>query len=361
METTPSPLILPVFLPHLGCPERCLFCNQQATARSVPSPQAVWEFVEASLNQFPSRPGGREKQVAFYGGSFTAMRQEDQVSYLEVVHPFLLSRQIDSIRISTRPDALNEKVLTLLKEYGVKTVEVGAQSMVDDVLLQSKRGHCAEDSFSAFVRLKDWGFEAGVHLMIGLPGDTCNYFLESLDRLINLKPDFVRIHPTLVLKGSSLATLWKSGEYSPLTLSEAVDWLKKGMLRLERASITVARIGLQPARELEEHFLAGPLHPSLRHLVDSAIFYDMAAHLLRDDSNDPQPVFVCHPRDLSALKGQRNGNILGLKNHFHLTDVLVCGNQDIPRGGLMLQTQKGEVSIDRTSLPFFSEFSPDVF
>lgn len=356
-----TPLIIPVFLPHLGCPERCLFCNQKATAKSVPSPQAVREFIDVSLNHFFSHQGEREKQVAFYGGSFTAMDQEDSVSYLKEVRPFLSSRRIDSIRISTRPDALHEKALTILKEYGVKTIEIGAQSMIDEVLIQSKRGHCAEDSVSAILRLKHWGFEVGVHLMIGLPGDTCDYFLRSLDRIIDLKPDFIRIHPALVLKGASLETLWKLGKYSPLTLNEAVKWLKKGILRLERASITVARIGLQTTRELEEHLLAGPFHPALHQLVDSAIFYDMAKYLLRNDPNGPQPVFICHPKDLSALKGQRNGNILGLKNCFNLRDIFVSGNQDIQRGGLVLQTKTGGVGIDRKSLSFFRDLSSHVF
>jgi hypothetical protein len=233
--------------------------------------------------------------------------------------------------------------------------------MVDEVLNRSMRGHCAEDSTSAISGLKHGGFDVGVHLMIGLPGDTCDHFLHSLDRIIDLEPDFVRIHPALVLKGAPLEILWKSGKYSALTLTEAVDWLKKGVLRLEKACITVARIGLQPTQELEEHLQAGPFHPALHQMVDSAIFYDMAARLLRADSNDPHPGFICHPKDLSTLKGQRNGNILGLKTQFHLTNIVVSGNPDIPRGRLTLQTQKGEVSIDRKSPAFFRESSSHVF
>ncbi len=345
-----TPLIIPIFLPHLGCRERCLFCNQKATAKEVPSPQSVREFIEGSLHHFSSHQGEREKQAAFYGGSFTAMGQEDQLSYLKEIQPFLSSNRINSIRISTRPDVLNERTLTILKEYGVKTVEIGAQSMVDEVLILSKRGHRAEDSATAILRLRHWGFEVGVHLMIGLPGDTCDYFLRSLDQIIGLKPDFVRIHPTLVFKGASLEKLWKSGEYSPLTMDEAVEWLKKSILRLERVSIPVARMGLQTTKELEKHLLAGPFHPALHQLVDSAIFYDMAQYLLRNHPNGSKPFFVCHPKDISTLKGQRNGNILKLKNHFNLRDIFVFGSQDVTRGGLVLQTQGGEVSFHRKSL-----------
>jgi histone acetyltransferase (RNA polymerase elongator complex component) len=344
------PLIIPIFLPHLGCRKRCLFCNQKATAKEVPSPQAVRECIEASLHPISSRPGYREKQVAFYGGSFTAMGREVQMSYLNEVQPFLSAERIDSIRVSTRPDALNEGTLATLKKYGVKTIEVGVQSMIDEVLLLSKRGHTTTDSASAILRLKGWGFEVGVHLMMGLPGDTFDYFQCSLDRVIDLRPDFARIHPTLVLRGAPLEALWRDRKYSPLSLEEAIQWLRKGGLKLEKASLPLARIGLQPSKELEEHLLAGPFHPALHQLVDSAIFYDMAEVLLKKHPDGSNPVFLCNPDDLSNLKGQRSRNILRLKNLFNLSDILTLGNEHIPRGSLVLSTQTGEVWIDRTSL-----------
>jgi histone acetyltransferase (RNA polymerase elongator complex component) len=346
------PLIIPVFLPNLGCHERCLFCNQKAPSEGLSSPSSVRNFIETSLNRFPSEKEDREKQVAFYGGSFTAIHKDDQVRYLKEVQPFLASGLIDSIRISTRPDALDEEILSLLKEYGVKTVEVGVQSMIDEVLFLANRGHSADDTITAMKRLRQWGFEVGVHLMIGLPGDTYDYFLQSLDRVIELKPDFVRIHPTLVLKGAPLEILWRDGEYSPLSLDEAVQWLKKGILRLEKSSISVARIGLQPTKELERDYLAGPYHPALHQLIDSAIFFDMAKYLLRNFPNGSKAIFFCNPKEISNLKGQRNENSLKLKNHFKLSEILIDGRQELPRGFLGLQTQEGVVSIDRRSLAF---------
>ena len=346
------PLIIPVFLPNLGCHERCLFCNQKAPSEGLSSPSSVQNFIETSLNRFPSEKEDREKQVAFYGGSFTAIHKDDQVRYLKEVQPFLASGLIDSIRISTRPDALDEEILSLLKEYGVKTVEVGVQSMIDEVLFLANRGHSADDTITAMKRLRQWGFEVGVHLMIGLPGDTYDYFLQSLDRVIELKPDFVRIHPTLVLKGAPLEILWRDGEYSPLSLDEAVQWLKKGILRLEKSSISVARIGLQPTKELERDYLAGPYHPALHQLIDSAIFFDMAKYLLQNFPNGSKAIFFCNPKEISNLKGQRNENSLKLKNHFKLSEILIDGRQELPRGFLGLQTQEGVVSIDRRSLAF---------
>jgi histone acetyltransferase (RNA polymerase elongator complex component) len=345
-----GPLIIPIFLPNLGCRERCLFCNQKAAAGGLPPPSSVRNFIEASLAGIPSDKKNRERQVAFYGGSFTAIYRDDQVRYLKEVEPFLCSGLVDSVRISTRPDALSEERLSLLKEYGVKTVEVGAQSMIGEVLTLANRGHCAKDTIDAVFRLKSQNFEVGLQLMIGLPGDTCDRFLQTLDQVTELRPDFVRIHPTLVLKGAPLETLWRSGGYFPLSLEEAIQWLKKGILRLEKSSLSIARIGLQPTRELQRDFLAGPYHPAFRQLVDSAIFFDMATSLLRVSKSDGQALFFCHPKEVSNLRGQKNENIMRLKKHFKLSEVLIEGRQELPRGYLGLRNRGEEVSIHRKSL-----------
>jgi histone acetyltransferase (RNA polymerase elongator complex component) len=342
-----NPLIIPIFLPNAGCGERCLFCNQKATAAEIPSPSSIRALIKTSLTELPARKKNKEKQIAFYGGSFTAIGKEDQMLYLKEVQPFLASGVIDSIRISTRPDALSEEILTLLKGYGVKTVELGTQSMIDEVLLLSKRGHSAKDTISAASKLRKWRFEVGIHLMIGLLGDTFDRFLQTLDRIIDLKPDFVRIHPTLVLKGAPLENLWKAGKYSPLSLDEAIQWLKRGMLKLEGASIPVARVGLQPTEDLERNLLAGPYHPALHQLVDSAIFFDMAQHLLQISSNGSQALFYCHPKEVSNLRGQKNENILKLKDQFKLSEILIRERKELPKGCLVMQTPEGEVSIHR--------------
>lgn len=389
-----TPLIIPIFLPYLGCRERCLFCNQKATGEELPSPSCVRNFIEKSLSKltlsnslslrgekrrsnpkedeiatpfrlamtgednkcdgigFVSHEENREKQVAFYGGSFTAVGKEEQVRYLKEVQPFLTSGLIDSIRISTRPDALDEEILFLLKEYGVKTIEIGVQSMIDEVLSLSERGHSAEDTISAISRLRRWGFEVGVQLMIGLPGDTLDRFLKTLNQIIDLKPDFVRIHPTLVLKGAPLKNLWRTGRYLPLSLNEAIQWLKRGILKLEVASIPVARVGLQPTKDLERSLLAGPYHPALHQLIDSAIFFDMAKHLLQISPNGSQAFFQCHPKEVSNLRGQRNENILKIKEHFKLSEILIHERKELSRGCLVIQTNAGEVSIHRKSLGF---------
>lgn len=344
------PLIIPVFLPNLGCGERCLFCNQKAAAEGLPSPSSIRNFIEASLAEIPYGKKNTQKQIAFYGGSFTAIHRDDQARYLKEVEPFIGSGLIDSVRISTRPDALNEETLSLLKEYGVKTVEVGVQSMIDEVLTLANRGHCAKDTVDALFRLKRRNFEMGLQLMIGLPGDTCDRFLQTLDQVVKLKPDFVRIHPTLVLKGAPLEILWRSGGYLPLSLEEAIQWLKKGILRLENSSLPVARIGLQPTRDLERDFLAGPYHPAIRQLVDSAVSFDMATSLLRVSQKNGHALFSCHPKEVSNLRGQKNENILRLKKHFKLSEILINAREELPKGYLELGTHGEEVSIHRKSL-----------
>ena len=344
-----APIIIPIFLPHLGCRQCCLFCNQRVTAEEVPSPPFVRNFIENSIKELPFNRT-REKQIAFYGGSFTAISKEGQIRYLEAARPFLTSRLIDSIRISTRPDALDDEALSLLKEYGVKTVEIGAQSMIDEILSLSQRGHSVADILSATSRLKQYGFEIGLQLMIGLPGDTYELFLETIDRVIDLKPDFLRIHPTLVLRGAPLEILWETGKYVALSLEETIRWLKKGLLTLERSGIRVARIGLQPTQGLEKHFLAGPYHPALHQLVDSEIAFDMAEHLLQNNSGGSHALFFCHPKEISNLRGQRNGNILKLREQFQLQEVFIQGLKEIPRGSLLLNTPSGYASIKRKEL-----------
>jgi histone acetyltransferase (RNA polymerase elongator complex component) len=349
-DTPTRPVIIPVFLSYAECRHQCLFCNPKATAAGGPDPSSLRRFIDTSLQQIPSRHRDRETQVAFYGGSFTAMDPEDQISYLREVRPFLAAGRIDSIRISTRPDALSEEILPLLQEHGVRTVEIGVQSMIDDVLLLSNRGHSAADTVSAISRLKQRNFEVGIQLMIGLPGDTMDRFLHTLDLIIPLRPDFLRIHPTLVLRGAPLETLWRSGRYIPLSLDEAVEWLKRGLLASEKAAVPVARIGLQPTRELEDHFVAGPYHPSLNQLVRSALAFDMASQLLHLSEKQPHARFFCHPRETSTVRGLRNGNILRLRGQFRFKDIFIEAREDVPRECLVLQTSNGERSMHRREL-----------
>lgn len=326
-----TPIIIPIFLPHIGCPNRCIFCNQRTTVKDIPSPSYVESLIESSIKTMPMAPD-RKREIAFYGGSFTAMKRDEQISYLEKTRIFLLSGLIDSLRISTRPDAIDEEELILLKKYGVRTVEIGTQSLIDEVLRLSNRGHDSKDTIKSINLLKSFDFEVGVHLMIGLPGDNFDFFLQSIEKLIELKPSFLRIHPTLVLKGAPLENLWRAKKYNPLSLNEAIKWLKVGVLKLENEAIPIVRIGLQPTKELEGHLIAGPYHPALHQMVRSAIYLDMAESLLKKYQNLKSVILLCNPKEVSNLRGQKNNNILKLKEKYGIKEILIQGSETIERG-----------------------------
>ena len=332
--------------------------NDVSSATSVQPEDPLFPFLPSANISDPRwlrsarKEKSRQKQIAFYGGSLTALDPEVQLPYLEAVQPFLAEGLIDSIRISTRPDALAPDLLPMLRKYGTRTVEIGAQSMIEEVLSLARRGHSAEDTACATSRLKEEGFEVGLQLMMGLPGDSLPRFLKTLDRVIHLRPDFVRIHPTLVVKDAPLESLWRSGQYAPLSLDETIGWLKIGLLKLERASIAVARVGLQPTEELDDHYLAGPYHPALRHRVDSAIFFDMAANLIADYRVGPRATFLCHPGDVSIFRGQKNDNLLRLRTRFQLEEVSLQSVASVPRGSLVLQIGHANLTICRTDLQY---------
>ncbi len=268
-------MIIPFFIPHSGCPHQCVFCNQKnITGQTNPVdpstiPRKIIEYL--SINN-----SGKAVHVAFYGGSFTALPFEIQRAYLIAVQPFITSGRIEGIRLSTRPDCITNEVLALLKEYHVTTIELGAQSMDDAVLKTSGRGHTANDTIDAARLIKANDFLIGLQLMPGLPGDSADSFMQTIDTVIELKPDFVRIYPALVIKDTPLEDLYRSRRYKPLSLDDAVALCREALERFELAGIEVIRIGLQPTEELERPgtIIGGPYHPAFRQLVESSILLD---------------------------------------------------------------------------------------
>jgi len=260
-------LIIPIFVPFGGCPERCVFCNQQSiTGRAEgPSIKEVTDTIERYLATWTR--GGR-KEVAFYGGSFTGLPAGIQEGYLMAASRFVREGLIDGLRVSTRPDYIDPERVGFLKEHGVDTVELGAQSMSERVLRLSGRGHGPEDTARAVGWLKEAGITTGVQLMPGLPGDTAATAVASAKRVASLGPDFVRIYPTLVVRDTPLYESFKRGEYTPWELDDMVSLCRRISLVFKEAGIKVIRMGLQPTEELREAFVAGPFHPSFRDLVE---------------------------------------------------------------------------------------------
>ncbi len=261
-------LIIPIFIPHEGCPHQCVFCNQKGITGigSMPSPSDITETIKSYLATWKDE--GR-REVAFYGGSFTGLHREVQKEFLRTANDFICNGSIDSIRVSTRPDYISQECLALLKDYGVETIELGVQSMVDKVLRLSGRGHTSDDIVMAVRLLRGFGFKIGLQIMPGLPGDTAQTALYTVDRVIKLEPDFVRIYPTVVIEGTPLEIMYNKGDYTPWPIEAMADLCKELVRLLEDAQIPIIRIGLQPTEELEANIIAGPYHPSFRQLVNT--------------------------------------------------------------------------------------------
>lgn len=267
---------IPIFIPELACPHQCIFCNQAKISGQIKIPQP--EDVKSIVDSYLSTMGdGRDIEIAFFGGSFTGIPLTLQERYLTEANRYLKNGRISGIRLSTRPDYINKDVLSLLKKYGVTTIELGAQSTSDDVLMASGRGHKYQAIKDASEMIQEEGFHLGLQMMIGLPHDTYERSKQTVEDIISLGADNTRIYPTLVIKDTKLAHLYKQGKYTPLTLQEAVEWSKEFYLRFEQAGLTVLRVGLHASEELthERSLLAGPFHKSFKELVMSSIWADI--------------------------------------------------------------------------------------
>jgi histone acetyltransferase (RNA polymerase elongator complex component) len=332
-------MIIPFFISHAGCPHRCVFCDQKRiTGQSRPvDPSSIPRTIHEHLR---SQPAQEPAQVAFYGGSFTALPIGTQTAYLETVRPFIDSGTIESIRLSTRPDAVTTDILALLKQHHVRTVELGVQSMNDQVLARSSRGHTAADTVNAVALLREQDFDIGLQLMPGLPGDTAMIFKETVTGVIALKPRVVRIYPALVIRGTSLEDLNRSGSYQPLRLEEAVELCREAFERFERAGIEVIRTGLQPTEALTagDAIVAGPYHPAFGQLVASSCFLEKMRTALRGDNRHSGPVIVrVNTNDLSTAIGQKRANVRSLAREFGPRDIRILPDPHIPRGSFGLQ------------------------
>ena len=310
-------MIIPFFITHAGCPHQCVFCNQKNISGTNIPPEA--SSLHTTINRYlEARKDNNAVQVAFYGGSFTALPLAEQKAYLEAVRPFVTSGSVASIRLSTRPDSITPAILAVLKQYGVATIELGVQSMDDEVLRRSGRGHSSADTRKACDLLRSLGFALGLQLMPGLPGDTPETFRETISQVISLRPDFVRIYPALVIKDTPLAELYQAGRYSPLSLDEAVLLCHQAVARFEQAGIEVIRIGLQPSAELERPgtIIAGPWHPAFRQLVESSRFLEKICSLLTAADQTGTVTLLVNPADLSTVIGQKRRNIDAVKVRY---------------------------------------------
>lgn len=314
--------IIPVFVPHLGCPNDCVFCNQRRISGSTEP--ATAQTVRVAVESAGPAPEGMKRQLAFYGGSFTAIPVEEQLSLLDAASVYLERGYIHSLRLSTRPDAIDIPTLKRLREYSVETIELGAQSMDDEVLRLSGRGHTAADVENASRLIKAEGFRLILQMMTGLPGDNDEKSIETARRIIALEPDGVRVYPTVIVRDTALFDLWQTGRYKEHSVEDAVRVCAKLLPLFEAAGIPVIRLGLNPTEELSSGAAAGgAYHPALGELVKSRIMLNHVLGLLAGIPAGSRVTIAVHKSKVSQMVGQHRQNVETLKRELSLKEVKV--------------------------------------
>lgn len=303
-------VIVPIFVPHMGCPHACVFCNQyKITGQWQPPSAAILNEKVAAWQ----RSSGQVPELAFYGGSFTAIALDIQNTLLDTAASLKAKGAISAIRLSTRPDALGTEVLERLRTYDVDTIEIGVQSLHDEVLMASGRGHTAATTISAINRVKAHGFRCGAQMMVALPADTPERSLETCKQVIALKPDLTRIYPTAIIKDTALELMYRQGHYIPWSFDDVVETVAHMVMLLDDADIPVVRIGLQAEDRLTDgDVIAGAYHPALGEYVKARIYrYKMQA-MLKPVENGPI-TFAVPTRRLSQARGQHCDNLKFLR------------------------------------------------
>lgn len=330
--------IIPIFVPNLGCPNDCTFCNQRKISGQTTNVTAkdVKKTIEYYLKNF--KDDHKYVEVAFFGGSFTGIDKDVQIELLEAANEFIKAKKVNSIRISTRPDYIDKDILKMLKKYHVRTIELGVQSSNNYILDKSKRNHTFEDVVKASKMIRRRGFVLGHQMMVGMAESTEHDEINTAKDLIKLKPKIVRIYPVLVIKGTELARQYASGEYTPLTVDQAVERCKELSYMFAKHKITVIRIGLQNTDEICDpsqdgsDVLAGPFHPAFRQLVEGAMWYDALSEKIKNINTKVKKVeIVVNPEDSNNVIGHKKVNIERLKEFYDI-DVIIKSDENEKRG-----------------------------
>ena len=301
-----KPVTVPFFISHQGCPHTCVFCDQHIISGASGALPTTGEIL-ARIELWRTTAGRRSLEVAFFGGTFTALPIEAQAKLLMPLQPLLANGTLDSVRISTRPDCIEAAHVKWLLSRGVRTIELGVQSMDDAVLASSGRGHSAAESLDAIECIKSHGVRVGAQLMPGLPGDTPVSSLYSLEQVIAAGADFLRIYPTVVLEGTELARRYVAGDFIPLSLDRGISLCTLLLQRAMQAGVPVVRIGLQADCGLNsEHVLAGCWHPALGQIVRSQLYADLLCRIVPPGRS---VTVSCHPARVSDVVGMKRNNM----------------------------------------------------
>lgn len=314
-----SPVVVPIFVSNVGCPHRCIFCDQRQFSDPV-SPEDVPGIVSGFIANC-KRAGERRRLIAFYGGTFTGIEKDLLDEYLDAATQLVKQGVIHGAKASTRPDMISPEILRRLKDAGFVELELGAQSMDDTVLSASNRGHSAEHTIRASRLIRDSGMNLGIQIMPGLPGEDRQSFIRTVDAVVRLNPDSARIYPTVVLGGTGLEKLYQSGKYIPLDLDEAMLRSLYAYIRLISSGSTILRMGLPPSSGLR--ITAGPYHESFGFLVKARAYRIMTQRLISLVGGDAE--FLVHPRDIPELVGYKRRNIEDLRFSYSFDEQLPRG------------------------------------
>ena len=309
-----------LFVPDEGCPHRCSFCNQKTISGKTKrlTVNDIDSAVETALESADCNKG----EIAFFGGSFTAIDREYMISLLERAKMYIDKGLFAGIRISTRPDCISREILDILKVYGVTSIELGCQSMSDKVLALNNRGHSAEDIIKSAELIKEYDFEFGVQMMTGLYGDSRDTAIKTAEKLIALGPDTARIYPTVVLEGTELERLCKTGEYAPQTVDEAADICSELLLMFHKADIRVIRVGLHSGGNVEEGFVAGAYHPAFREICESRIYLrKVLGEIERLSIKEGEITVTVGPAFVSMMSGQKKANTQKLRDMGYILKI----------------------------------------
>ena len=346
--------IIPIFVPHLGCPNDCIFCNQKSISgqKKMITEEDVKKTIDYYLENIKEKDS--KKEVAFFGGSFTGIDEKIQEKLLETAYQYIKQGKVNSIRISTRPDYINKEILKKLKKYKVETIELGVQSANDYILKRSNRGHNFEQVKKASKLIRWNGFKLGHQMMVGLPESTRIDEINTAKELIKLKPKMVRIYPVLVVKGTKLEKEYNEGIYEPITLVQAIETCKELVRMFDNKNIEIIRIGLQNTDEIsdpenpESEIVAGPFHPSFRQLVESSMWYDAIVGKIKKLNVKVKEVEVTvNPIDMNNVIGHKKENVKKLKDVYDV-DLIVKQDEIIKQG-------KSKVEILKTYQDFLEE------
>lgn len=297
---------IPIFIPHSGCPNNCSFCNQHVICDTLSAPKAK-DVTEILSNACENITCSEDIEIAFFGGSFTAVDRGYMVSLLNAAKPFIQEYNLSGIRISTRPDCINDEILSILKDYNVTSIELGAQSMCDHVLLTNDRGHTAEDIRNSVRLIKDYGFSLGLQMMVGLYNSSYEDELFTANEIIALAPETVRIYPVVILLGTKLAELYQSGVYKPSDFDAVVSVCTDLLELFASNNINVIKLGLHSSESVESQILGGFYHPAFREICEGMRFRRMIEDSVNGHGN--YNIYVSS-RDLSKAIGHRKSNII---------------------------------------------------